>query len=254
MKEKQVFDFAARDQRRWEVLNELCESNDLGIEQVLKNFPAFVRRRELPRFLAHYELFKHTIDLPGCICELGVSMGVSLITWANLMETFCPGDRTRKVYGFDHFKGLQDFKEKDGIIPEGNKVGKDVGGWSAPEEIAKTLVELFNEDTIPPNISRVEIVDGDIFDTLPIFLEQNPGFKVSLLHLDVDLYEVSKFALEQLFDLVCVGGVICFDEYGLVPWQGETLAVDEFFKARGMSVRLEKFPFSATPSGYFIKK
>jgi len=254
MKEKQIFDFAARDERRWEVLENLCKKNNLGIEEILKNFPAFVRRRELPRFLAHYELFKHTIDLPGCICELGVSQGVSLITWANLMETFCPGDRTRMVYGFDHFKGLQDFTEKDGIIPDGNKVGKDVGGWSAPEEIAKTLVELFNEDTIPPNIDRVKIVDGDIFDTLPVFLEQNPGFKISLLHLDVDLYEVSKFALEQLFDLVCVGGVICFDEYGLVPWQGETLAADEFFKSRGMSVKLEKFPFSATPSGYFIKK
>ena len=33
------------------------------------------------------------------------------ITWAKPMETFCPGDRSRRVYGFDHFAGLQDFAE-----------------------------------------------------------------------------------------------------------------------------------------------
>jgi hypothetical protein len=253
MKDKQEFNFEKRDERRWEVLDRLFSENDLSHEDILKNFPAFLRRRELPRFLAHYELFKHTIDLPGCIVELGVSQGVSLITWANLMETFCPGDRTRMVFGFDHFQGLQDFSEKDGIIPKDNKVGKQVGGWQAPKAIAQTLIDLLNEDTIPPNIARAKIIDGDIMNTLPIFLEENPGLKISLLHLDVDLYEVTKFSLETLYDLVCVGGVICFDEYGLIPWQGETRAVDEFFRERGISPKIVKFPFSATPSGYFIK-
>ena len=116
------------------------------------------------------------------------------------------------------------------------------------------MVQLANEDSIPPNIKRVEIIDGDIFDTLDKFLEEHPGLKISLLHLDVDLYDVTKYSLEKLYDLVCTGGVVCFDEYGLVPWQGETKAADEFFESRGLSPVYKKFPFSATPSGYFIKQ
>lgn len=251
---KQTFDFKARDARRWEVLEQLTQEHDLSLSDVLMNFPAFLRRRELPRFLAHYELFKHVVDLPGCVVEMGVSRGVSLITWANLMETFCPGDRTRMVYGFDHFKGLQDFGDKDGKPQEGSVVGNEVGGWQAPGNLAKTLVELFNEDTIPPNIGRAEVIDGDIFDTLPKFLETHPGLKISLLHMDVDLYKVTRYCLEQLYDLVCTGGVVVLDEYGLVPWQGETSAVDEFFRERGSFPVMKKFPFSATPSGYFIKQ
>jgi len=252
-KEIEPFDFAARDAKRWKSLEQLCDNYNCDLEFVLKNFPAFLRRRELPRFLAHYELFKHIVDLPGCVVELGVSTGVSLITWTHLMETFCPCDRTRYVYGFDNFEGLQGFTEEDGKIEEESRVGKNVGGWKAPANLAKTLCDLANEDSLPPNIKRVEIIEGDIFDTLPQFLKDHPGLKISLLHMDVDLYEVTKFALEHLYDHVCTGGVVCFDEYGLVPWQGETKAADAFFASRGINPLYKKFPFSATPSGYFLK-
>lgn len=252
--EKQTFDFRARDKRRWNMLSELVDTHDLSLEEIMKNFPAFVRRREIPRFLAHYELFKHVIDLPGCVVEMGVSKGVSLITWANLMETFCPGDRTRKVFGFDHFQGLQDFSPQDGKPGDTSVVGNTVGGWKAPEALARTLVDLFNEDTIPPNITRVELIDGDIFDTIEPFLKEQPGLKISLLHMDVDLYNVTKYCLDKLYDKVCTGGIVVFDEYGLVPWQGETTAVDEFFQDRPIKPVIKKFPFSATPSGYFIKQ
>ena len=61
---EQAFDFGARDARRWQELGRLCDDHDLNMEYVLKNFPAFLRRRELPRFLAHYELFKISSELP----------------------------------------------------------------------------------------------------------------------------------------------------------------------------------------------
>lgn len=251
--EKQSFDYKARDARRWKILEGLFKKYGYDAEHILRNFPAYVRRREVPRLLTHYELFKNVIDLPGCVLELGVFRGASLMTWANLMETFCPGDRYRMVYGFDHFQGLTDYTEVDGGLSAERDYDKTVGGWQAPAEIARTLVELFNEDTIVPNIPRVALVEGDIFDTLPKFLEDNPGLKIALLHLDVDLYRVTKYALETLYPLVLDGGVVCFDEYGLVPWQGETKAADEYFASIGERPVLRKSPHSATPSGYFIK-
>lgn len=94
-------------------------------------------------------------DLPGCILDIGVYKGGSLITWANLVETFFPGDRFKMVYGFDHFKGLEDFCDDDGKEDNSRGQGKIKGGWKAPAEIARTLMQLFNEDTICPNIDRV---------------------------------------------------------------------------------------------------
>lgn len=251
--DKQSFDYRTRDARRWARLQELCDAHDLGLEEVLKDFPAFVRRRELPRFLAHVKLFDHVVDLPGCVVELGVFKGASLMTWANLMETFCPGDRFRMVYGFDHFGGLTEFTDEDGREHDARGQGKVQGGWKAPAEIARTLVELFNEDTLVPNIARVQLVEGDVFETLPRFLEEHPGLKISLLHLDVDLYKPTKFAFETLYPLVVQGGVVVLDEYGLVPWQGETRAVDEYFADRPDKPIIRKFPHAVTPSGYFIK-
>ncbi|MEK9669516.1 MAG: TylF/MycF/NovP-related O-methyltransferase [Gammaproteobacteria bacterium] len=253
MHDKQEFNYRSRDQRRWDQLDQLSKTTEYGLQDILMNFPAFIRRRDVVRFLSHYELFKNVIDLPGCIIELGVSKGTSLLTWGHFMETFCPGDRTRKVFGFDHFQGLQGFTEKDGKIFEGDKAGKEVGGWKAPQHATEQLVDLFNEDCLVPNIERIELVDGDIFETLPKFIHEHPGLRISLLHLDLDLYEPTKFSLELLFDRVIKGGVIVFDEYGLIPWEGEANAVDEFFASRNLEPQIQKHPFTVTPSGFLVK-
>ncbi len=77
------------------------------------------------------------------------------------------------------------------------------------------MVEIHNSDNMIPGTKRCILVDGDIKDTLPKFLEQNPGLKIALLHFDMDLYEPTKVAMEALYPLVLKGGVVCFDEYGL---------------------------------------
>ena len=53
-------------------------------------------------FMAHYELYKKIIRLPGDVVELGVFKGNSLIqfaTFRNLLEN----DNSRKIVGFDAF-------------------------------------------------------------------------------------------------------------------------------------------------------
>src|SRR5882757_7120099 len=79
----------------------------------VKLFPVLARRQLLKRFLAHVELFKMTLDVPGDIAELGVFRGLGLMTWANLLESYCIGDRTKIVYGFDNWQGFTDFSEQD---------------------------------------------------------------------------------------------------------------------------------------------
>lgn len=244
-------DYAARDRALEQELNAILAG--VSPAEAVSRFPAYARRRDLVRFLAHYELFKHVIELPGCIVEVGVHRGLSFFTWANLLETFCPGDRSRKVFGFDHFQGLQDFDDKDGAFNE--RAAKLPGGYSLLDEreAILRLVDLHNQDNLLPGVERCRLIEGDVVETLPRFLAENPGLRLSLLHLDVDLYRPTKFVLEQLYPRVVTGGVVVLDEYGLVPWEGESQAVEEYCREHGLAPLIRKFPFSVQPHGYWIK-
>jgi hypothetical protein len=235
-------------------LESLVSERQHPLRHVLALWPAYVPRIHWTRFLAHYEIFCRVRDVPGCIVECGVGRGSSFFTWSRLTEIFFPNDRIRRVYGFDSFEGLQDFVPQDG--KQSPQDGYVVGGWSpkaAKDEIQK-LAAIANEDNIIAHSKRCEIIDGRLQDTLPRFLESHPGLRISLLHIDVDLYEPTRIALELLYPRVVRGGAVVFDEYGLIPWQGETVAVDEYFRSIGESITFEKFPWSLNPGGFFIKQ
>jgi hypothetical protein len=246
------FDYAKRDQDYWKSLEEVFKSENYSFSDILINFAAHVRRREIARLLAHYELFKKVQAVPGHIIELGVSKAGSLLAWAKFVETFSPCDRAKKVVGFDHFLGNQNFAAEDGPL-RNDASNKVVGGFKASATAIQTLVKLSNDDNLIAGNERVSLVVGDLMDTIPYFLKENPGLKISLLHIDCDLYKPSKFALEQLEPLVTQNGMIIFDEYGLIPWEGETRASDEYFKKIGVKPNYEKLNFVPTPHAFCLK-
>ncbi|MNP11366.1 Macrocin-O-methyltransferase (TylF) [compost metagenome] len=99
-------------------------------------------------------------------------------------------------------------------------------------------------------IGNVELIEGNILETLGEYIKNNPHMKISLLHIDTDVYEPSKLALDLLYDKVVSGGVIIFDDYGTV--EGETRAVDEFLENK--SYQLKKYSFSHIKPSFIIKK
>jgi len=218
---------------------------------IWKNFPLYVRRVFLKRFLAHYELFRMTVDLPGDIIELGVFAGASLMSWANFMEIRNMGDRHKKIVGFDNFAGFGDLDARDGRPDQ--TVQKQVGGFDSGglEEALRDAISIFDADRFIPYKPRVHLVKGDIEKMVPDYVDRNPGTRISLLHCDVDLYRPTKTALEHLWPLVVPGGVVAFDEYGIPPWEGESRAVDEFFEEK--RIRLLRFDWSSNPGAYVVK-
>ena len=250
-----AFDTLGRDAYYWTRLRELVDDAGYTLEDVVRNWQAYVMRRDLIRFIAHYELFKRVVDLPGCIVELGVYRGASFFTWTNLIETFAPFDRHRHVYGFDSFEGLQRFLSQDGADAAGAIKTNDltkryVGAFGVKAAELEALVEMHNADAMIPGTRRTRLVVGDIMETLPRFVAENPGLRISLIHFDVDLYEPTKLGLELLYPLVVRGGVLAFDEYAFLDWPGETKAVDEFFGGfpPGERPRIEKMPFAQAPA------
>jgi hypothetical protein len=218
---------------------------------IWKNFPLYVRRVFLKRFLAHYELFRMTVDLPGDIIELGVFAGTSLMSWANFMEIRNMGDRHKKIVGFDNFAGFGDLDTKDGRPVQ--SVQKQTGGFDSGslEDALRDAIAIFDADRFIPYKPRVHLIKGDIEKTVPEYVEAHPGTRIALLHCDVDLYRPTKTALEHLWPLVVPGGVVAFDEYGIPPWEGESRAVDEFFESK--RVKLSRFDWSSNPGAYVVK-
>ena len=234
------------DQTYQNLLKKHIEEKD-----IIKDLGAFTRRMYMTRTLGHFELFKKIHNLPGDIVELGVFKGTTLMGWANFLEIRNMGDRHKKVIGFDTFSGFASFDEKDGATSE--EVEKVDGGFSSSEFLPQLedAISIYDQDRFIPHKKRVELVKGNIETTIPKYVKDNPGLRISLIHFDADLYAPTKVGLEYLWDLVVPGGIIVFDEYGIQPWEGESKAVDEFFSDKDVSIK--RFDWTSNPGGYIIK-
>lgn len=212
----------------------------------------YMRRVIMGRLFARYEAFRLVQDLPGSIVELGVFKGESLLMFAKLVELLNANDRSCRIIGFDNFRGFEGLHAKDGGVDE--KADRRPGGWNPSDYYPdlQLLLKAFDHDRAAGHKPRIELVEGNIVDTVPSYVERNQGLKIKLLHLDCDMYEPTMAGLRHLYDRVVRGGVILLDEYGLPEFPGETAAVDEFFAGRMPLIR--KFPFYTTPGGYIIKE
>jgi len=234
------------------LLTRHCEKFGLSHLEAIKLYTVLARRQWFKRLLAHIELFKLTLEIPGDIAELGVFRGLGLFTWANLLESYCIGDRTKTVYGFDNWLGFTDFSPQDGDRDE--NLNKVTGGFSPADFKTELLeaIDIFDKDRFIPWKKRLELIDGDIGETVPDFVGRNPGVRFSLIHFDCDLYRPTKIALECLWPRLSRGGLMLFDEYAIRGWPGETAAVDEYF-ADKPEVKILTLPWTNAPAGYIIK-
>ena len=210
----------------------------------LNNFACYVPTQEQRKFLVRYELFKKILDVHGSIIECGVQFGGGLMTFANLSEIFEPINHTRRIIGFDTFAGFPSVSEKDSLD---KATHSRVGGLCCDSyNDLKRTIELFDSNRFLKHINKVELVKGDVKDTLPEYLKQNPQLVVSLLWLDFDIYEPTKFAIHSLIDRIPKGGIIAFDELNHGLWNGETIAVKEELGIDNL--RIKRFPFGGTLS------
>ncbi len=224
-------------------------------EEIAQTFPAYIRRQLITRFLAYYELFRLVQGTPGWIVECGVYRGFSFFSLARFLEIFCMGDKTRKVLGFDSFKGFKELSKEDG--PSNPEVTRVVGGANpnAFREEFYELLDALNKDGFAPWSQRAELVEGDVQETIPRYLESNPGLRISLLHLDIDLYKPVSVALEYLYPRVVPGGIIVMDEFAHKDWPGESQALEDIFKKNQWEApRLQTFSWVGTPTTYFKKE
>ena len=133
--------------------------------------------------------------------EFGVYIGIS----TNFFSKY-----VKKLYAFDSFEGL----EEDWL----GSWGKGKGDFNLNKQIPKLN-------------SNIEPIVGFVQDTLDdFFIKHNP--KINFVHLDMDTYPATIYALERLKPFLNKDAIIIFDELYNVPgWEnGEYKALKEVFK------------------------
>jgi hypothetical protein len=133
----------------------------------------------LGNIIAHYELYKRIVNLPGDLIELGVFKGSSLIQFATFRELL-ENENSRKIVGFDMF----------GSFPENGQLDSDkrfAQNWN--EQFAHEF--LSKEDIYASlkakGIGNVDLIEGDIRITLDKYIQGNPYTRIAFLHIDTDI-------------------------------------------------------------------
>jgi hypothetical protein len=199
------------------------------------------------KFLVKNFLFSKTNELPGDIVELGVFKGTGFLQLVKLLEIYFPASN-KKVIGFDLFnstnfdnnstKQLQNYYEFCDVSNNG---------------ISKNKVKSYADKLPLANYNPSKtLFKKKKYETIPVYIKENPGLRISLLYCDMDIEKPTFEALNYLYDRVVRGGIIVFDEYACNKWS-ESNAVDAFLKLHP-ELDLKSITWSRTPTAYIIKK
>ena len=192
------------------------------------------------KFITHLDLFRRVSNLRGGIVECGVFKGNSLMRWIKFRDLL-ENSFSRKIFAFDTFGEFPNASIK-ADEEKRNAFIKEAGSQSVKKKDFESYLKYLNLT------ENVFLIEGDINDTVPEFIKKNKEVRISLLHIDVDLYEPTKICIEHFFPKVVKGGIIILDDYGAFP--GANKAVEEFIKDKNF--KIEQLRYSNSIS--FITK
>ena len=232
----------------------MVKLNNLELTQtpqsLFDNFNSFILsddKRVFNKLVSRTLLYNEIKNIPGDIVECGVFKGTGMYTFLKLKNILNPNS-SKKVIGFDFFN------TNDLISSIDNKDDKESMYVLFKERHfshKQSFKDNFHSQLIKNGFSEseFELIEGDVSETTKEFSQNNPGFKISLLYMDLDLEIPTYDTLVNLWDNVTRGGLIVFDEYGYHKWS-ESKGVDRFIKERNLEIKSLDFAY---PTAY-IKK
>lgn len=217
----------------------MVPENDARLWRAYNEFHYLCDTARMQKIFARHRIFQETAELPGHIVDAGVFKGSSTLLFAHMLRTYCPYAR-KKIIGFDTFEGTF-----DGIQAfEETRAAAFMSKYEPGME--GTLRSIIDAQGLA---EYCELVRGDIVATLPDYIARHRGMRISLLHLDLDVFRPTLEALRACYDIMVPGGIILLDQYGVEGW-GETEAVDAFLKERNLRPDIRLVGHTATPTAY----
>lgn len=234
-------------------LDQITNENKLNnvSTDTYKAFNDFIFSEDLKLTGKLLHRFKHFLEvqhLPGDIVEVGVFKGSGMSSFLKFIEIFCPNSN-KKVIGFDIFSR----EESGNILNKDSKLDKDAMNvvYDRVDDSELTL-EAVRKRLSATKTDKFKLIDGDVEFSMPTFLQENPGFRASLIYIDVDLERPTYHTLANMWDRLLPGGVILFDEYEYHKFS-ESIGVERFLKERDMEYTLQSTGWIA-PTAFLVKK
>ncbi len=165
----------------------------------------------------------------GLYVEFGVAGGDGCRLFGEVLK---PHGLT--LTGFDSFEGLEE--DWTGI-----QSGREAGAFTQGGDLPK----------VPDNVT---LTKGWVQDTLPGYMKENKGKPFSFLHMDMDTYTPTAYAMGATKRHLRKGTVILFDElYGYPGWRHheykalmETLSEDDYryisFSTESVAIEMLRKP------------
>ena len=190
------------------------------------------------RFYSTLQMANYAASLPvGDVIECGCWNGHSTVAIASILADL---GFAGQFHVFDSFEGgLSDFQEKDESYFQLSEDEK-----RAQKEQFVSSFEFVS--SVTAKFGFVELHRGWIPQSFTSF-----GVRpVKFVHIDVDMYEPTKAALEFFWGGLVPGGCIVVDDYNHTVFEGATRAVNEFLESTEPTI-FYKVPFGG--SCYIIK-
>lgn len=185
--------------------------------------PYPLRRRS--RFQELVRLLGEVLELEGDIAECGCFRGLSSHLMLAELKRADPAYAGRGYHVFDSFEGLSEPGAADAV--SGNDaVAERVrqmcrrGWFAAPLEVVRQGLAGFPGVHFHPG-------------WIPASFAGVPEQRYRFVHLDLDLHDPTRDALEYFFPRLVPGAIVVCDDYG---WPGERKAIDEFCARQGLAL------------------
>jgi len=224
-------------------MNKQSTNDDSAMWDVFNQFHYLCDTHRYQKLLARADMVRRIKDVPGDIVDCGTFKGVSTLQFAHFLKIYRPHGAGR-VVSFDTFEAVFP-KVRPDEADSAKRHMEDLYEESAYDQLTEAIDRLDLAET-------VEIVRGDITESLPAYISDKPGFRIALLHCDLDVYPATKRILEIAWPRLVPGGIVLFDQYAVRNW-GEADAADEFFATLDNPPRLKILEDAPTPTAYAVK-
>ena len=198
--------------------------------ELITNYGLFSGDSNLFKTLQIKEIIDRIKNVKGDIIEFGVWKGNTSLLIKKILDIY---KIKKKLYLFDHFKGLKHFEKSDKFNKKFHKYGKYKGN----KKFIKDLINFFK-------FKNISIVDMNAMELSKKTFNKK---KFSLAIVDVDLYQPTKKILEAINPYMQKNSLIVFDEGNDKSWPGENKALNEFLKINKNNYLKEYIKFARQP-------
>jgi len=182
-------------------------------------FPQATHLNPAGNVIPQCELFKKVKALDGCIVKCGITAAEAFSRFSTFRKME-PAFKGHRMIAFE--------KTNISLSPDQLPMQRKISVNSVAVDDVQLAMKLKAER------EKIDYLPGNVDDTIPDYLIENPELKISYLELDLDDYEATITTLEYLFPRIIESGVLVSNNY--FKKGAETKAIDDYFASSRIKI------------------